>query len=144
MLASGLMLTGLGPGTPMPFLLSAYAVFGFGFAMVSPPIANTAVSEMPAAQAGVAAAVATTSRQAGIALGVAVFGAVTGGWWIVAALGLAVTVLGHLATTEWALATARRTAARLAEREPDPEPAVTNPGSWDGTRRSDRRRFSVI
>jgi MFS family permease len=51
-LASGLMLTGLAPGTSVPFLLSAYAVFGFGFALVSPPIANTAVSGMPLAALG--------------------------------------------------------------------------------------------
>src|SRR5919108_378377 len=55
-LAGGLMLTGLAPATSVPFLLSAYAVFGFGFALVSPPIANTAVSGMPPAQAGGGAA----------------------------------------------------------------------------------------
>src|ERR671922_669794 len=55
-LAGGLMLTGLAPATSMPFLLGAYAVFGFGFALVSPPIANTAVSGMPPAQAGGGAA----------------------------------------------------------------------------------------
>jgi len=126
-LASGLMLTGLAPGTSVPFLLSAYAVFGFGFALVSPPIANTAVSGMPPAQAGVASAVATTSRQVGITLGVAVFGALAGGglgggigrgfaqatrpgWWIVAALGLTVAALGYLTTTGWARDTAWRTA----------------------------------
>jgi EmrB/QacA subfamily drug resistance transporter len=131
-LASGLMLTGLAPGTSVPFLLGAYAVFGFGLALVSPPIAITAVSGMPPAQAGIAAAVATTSRQVGITLGVAVVGAVAGGglgdgiargfaqatrpgWWIVAALGLAVTALGYLTTTGWARDTARRTAQRLEE-----------------------------
>jgi EmrB/QacA subfamily drug resistance transporter len=127
-LASGLMLTRLAPGTSVPFLLGAYAVFGFGFALVSPPIANTAVSGMPPAQAGVAAAVATTSRQVGITLGVAVLGAVAGdgigtgfaydtrpAWWIVAALGLAVAALGYLTTTGWAQETARRTAQRLDE-----------------------------
>ena len=139
-LASGLMLTALAPGTSVAFLLSAYAVFGFGFALVSPAIANTAVSGMPPAQAGVAAAVATTSRQAGITLGVAVLGAVAGaglgdrigrgfahatrpGWWIVAALGLTVAVLGYLTTTGWARDTARRTAERLEEqdlRAPEP------------------------
>ena len=67
-LISGLMLTGLAADTSVPFLLGAYAVFGFGFALTSPPIANTAVSGMPPAQAGVAAAVTTTSRQVGIAL----------------------------------------------------------------------------
>jgi hypothetical protein len=116
----------------VPFLLSAYAVFGFGFALVSPPIANTAVSGMPPAQAGVAAAVATTSRQVGITLGVAVLGAVAAGglgdgigrgfadatrpgWWIVASLGLAVAALGYLTTTAWARDTARRTAQRLED-----------------------------
>ena len=130
-MASGLMLTGLAAGTPVPFVLGAYAVFGFGFALVSPPIANTAVSGMPPAQAGVAAPVATTSRQVGITLGVAVLGAVVGagqgdaigrgfaqatrpGWWIVAALGLAVVALGYRTTTGWARATARRTAERLS------------------------------
>jgi EmrB/QacA subfamily drug resistance transporter len=133
-LAGGLMLTGLAPGTPVPSLLSAFAVFGIGFALVSPPIANTAVSGMPPAQAGVAAAVATTSRQVGITLGVAVLGAVAGsglgggpghgfahatrpGWWIVAALGLVVAVLGYLTTTTWARDTARRTAERLEEHD---------------------------
>ena len=126
-LAAGLMLTGLAPGTSVPFLLGAYAVFGFGFALVSPPIANTAVSGMPPAQAGVAAAVATTSRQVGITLGVAVFGAIVAaggglaqatrpGWWIVAALGLAVAVLGYVTTTGWARESARSTAERLEAR----------------------------
>jgi len=119
-LASGLLMTGLAADTPIPGLLGAYAVFGFGFALVSPPIANTAVSGMPPAQAGVAAAVATTSRQVGMTLGVAVFGAVAAGglasggvtatsacWWLVAALGLAVAALGYLTTTDWARVTAR-------------------------------------
>jgi EmrB/QacA subfamily drug resistance transporter len=128
-LASALMLTGLAPDTPVPLLLCAYALFGLGFALASPPIADTAVSGMPPAQAGVAAAVATTSRQLGMTLGVAVLGAVAGaevgsgigrefaqatrpGWWIVAALGLAAAALGYLTTTSWARETARRTAAR--------------------------------
>jgi MFS family permease len=133
--ASGLMLTSLAPGTPVPYLLGAYAVFGFGFALVSPPIASTAVSGMPPAQAGVASAVATTSRQVGLTLGVAVFGVVAGdgpggqigrgfahatrpGWWIVAALGFTVAALGYLTTTGWARGTARRTAQRLDEPAP--------------------------
>jgi MFS family permease len=130
--ASGVMLTSMAPGTSVPFLLGAYAVFGSGFALVSPPIANTAVAGMPPAQAGVAAAVATTSRQVGITLGVAVLGTVVGsgldgaiargfahatrpGWWIVAALGLVVAALGYVTTSGWALETARRTAERFEE-----------------------------
>jgi len=129
-LASGLMLTGLTPGTSRVALFGAYVIFGLGGGMVNPPITNTAVSGMPPAQAGVAAAVASTSRQVGMTLGVAVVGAVAGGaaglgagidrhfaaathpgWWIVAALGLLVTVLGALSTTRWA----RQTAERIAD-----------------------------
>jgi MFS family permease len=144
-LASGLLLTGLTPGTSVPFLLGAYAMFGFGFALVSPPIAHTAVSGMPPAQAGVAAAVATTSRQAGLTLGVAVLGAVVGGrlgdgigpgfahatrpgWWTVSALGLTIAALGYLTTTPWARDTARHTAASLAEASlPAGERAAADP-----------------
>ena len=133
-LASGLLLTTLTPSTSVGFLFLAYAVFGIGSGLVNPPITNTAVSGMPPAQAGVASAVATTSRQVGIAVGVAVLGAVAGGglagalgpafaeamrpaWWIVAALGLVVAVLGYLSTTGWARTTALRTAERLEEPE---------------------------
>jgi len=158
-LAAGLLLTRLAPGTSVSYLLGAYATLGFGFALVSPPIANTAVSGMPPAQAGVAAAVATTSRQVGMTVGVAVFGAVAAGglggvigrgfvdaarpgWWIVAALGLAVAALGYLTTTRWARHTARRTAERLGE--PDrrcPEPGeraarVPRPAGRDANARS--------
>jgi MFS family permease len=124
---SALMLTDLAPATSLPLLLLAYALFGLGFALVTPSIANTAVAGMPPAQAGVAAAVATTSRQVGITLGVAVFGALVGaaggstgpafatathaGWWTAVALGIVVAALGCLTTTPWA----RRTAARTAE-----------------------------
>jgi EmrB/QacA subfamily drug resistance transporter len=130
-LVSGLMLTELAPATSVPFLLGAFAVFGFGSALVNPPITNTAVSGMPPAQAGVASAVASTSRQVGMTLGVAALGAVAGGglgsgigpgfaaatrpgWWIVAGLGLAVAVLGYVTTTGWARETARRTVERLS------------------------------
>jgi MFS family permease len=140
-LTSGLMLTGLAAGTSVPFLLGAYAVFGLGFALVSLPIANTAVSGMPPAQAGVAAAVATTSRQVGLTLGVAVLGAVAAGglggeigpgfaqatrpgWWIVAALGLAASALGYLTTTAWARDTAQRTAERLERRDSEHRPRL--------------------
>ncbi|MEU8269542.1 MFS transporter [Sphaerisporangium sp. NPDC049002] len=128
--ASGLMLTRLTVTTPIPWLLAGYTVFGFGFAMVNAPVTNTAVSGMPLAQAGVAAAVASTSRQVGQSLGVAVAGSVlafgmTGplregfttaslpGWWIVAGYGAVVLLLGIITTGRWAKSTAERTAARL-------------------------------
>ena len=112
-----------------PVLLAAvYGLFGIGFGMVNPPITNTAVSGMPRAQAGVAAAVASTSRQTGQTFGVAVVGTVVGagavgavgagpagpitglaaGWWVVAGCSAAVAVLGLVATTAWARATIAR------------------------------------
>jgi EmrB/QacA subfamily drug resistance transporter len=98
---AGLLLTTITPTSPIPLLVVAYAAFGIGFGMVNAPITNTAVSGMPKEQAGVAAAIASTSRQVGAALGVASIGAFAGGvagWWIIAGCGAAVAVLG-LATT---------------------------------------------
>ena len=116
-----LLLTGLEPTTPVGRLLIAYLIFGLGFGMVNPPITNTAVSGMPAAQAGVAAAIASTSRLVGISLGVAIIGAIIAaghagtsfaqasraGWWVMTACGLVVVALGIASTTAHALATAR-------------------------------------
>jgi EmrB/QacA subfamily drug resistance transporter len=130
--ASGLMLTQLTATTSYAYLLAAYVIFGLGFGLVNPPITNTAVSGMPPSQAGVAAAVASTSRQVGQTLGVAVVGAVAAGsishalgpgfatathpgWWIITALGVMVLALGVLTTTPWAYATARATAERFRE-----------------------------
>ncbi|KDN85732.1 MFS transporter [Kitasatospora cheerisanensis] len=126
--ASGVLLTRLTADSPALLLLPAYALFGLGFGLVNAPITNSAVSGMPLAQAGVAAAVASTSRQVGQSLGVAVIGTVvTGavaraggfapathaGWWIVTGLGLTVFLLGLVTTTPWAAGTAARVAARF-------------------------------
>jgi EmrB/QacA subfamily drug resistance transporter len=130
--AGSLMLVSLSPHTSLVWLLAAYLVFGLGFGAVNPPITNTAVSGMPPSQAGVAAAVATTSRQIGLTLGVAVVGAVaTAGvhgalhsrlassshpaWWLLGALGAGILALGLAASTTAAQASAKRTAARLHE-----------------------------
>ena len=133
---AGLMLTQITRATAPAYLFVAYAVFGLGSGLVNPPITNTAISGMPPAQAGVAAAVASTSRQVGATLGVAVLGAVgasaaatdfaTGthaGWWIVVVLGIAVVVLGLITTSGWAATTARRTASLFAD--PAPVPVVS-------------------
>jgi EmrB/QacA subfamily drug resistance transporter len=127
LVASMLPLARLTAHTPFWLLSVCYVLFGFGFAMVNSPITNTAVSGMPREQAGVAAAIASTSRQVGGALGVAVLGAVvssaTGGdfaarshagWWIIAALGAVVLTLGLVTTGRWARATTERVAPRPA------------------------------
>ncbi|MEV6946820.1 DHA2 family efflux MFS transporter permease subunit [Streptomyces sp. NPDC051172] len=90
---------------PSYTLLSlTYALFGFGFGFVNAPITDTAVAGLPRAQAGVAAAVAATSRQVGSSLGIAVIGAAIAAgarpaaWWIIAACGLAILVLTTVTT----------------------------------------------
>jgi EmrB/QacA subfamily drug resistance transporter len=109
------MLAGLDAETPLTYVLVAYAIFGVGFGMVNAPITNAAVSGMPRAQAGVAAAIATTSRAVGQTLGVAVVGAIGAGaaWWTLTAGGGVVLILGLLGTTTRARASARRTATEL-------------------------------
>jgi predicted MFS family arabinose efflux permease len=72
--ASAIVLLRLQPSTPYLVLGLAYLVFGFGFGMLNAPVTNAAVAGMPREQAGVAAAVASTSRQVGASLGVAVLG----------------------------------------------------------------------
>jgi EmrB/QacA subfamily drug resistance transporter len=142
--AGGLLLTGVTHTTPLAELLPAYFLFGIGFGMVNPPITNTAVLGMPEAQAGVAAAVASTSRQVGQTLGVAVAGAIAaagalrvgagfvaaGGtvWWLLVGCGAAVIVLGALSTTTRADASARRAAHEAEQRFSSTEPALSRPG----------------
>jgi MFS family permease len=128
--ASMLPLARLSADTPFWLLSVCYVLFGFGFAMVNSPITNTAVSGMPREQAGVAAAIASTSRQVGGALGVAVIGAAVSsgagagagagfaeashaGWWIIVGLGVAVLVLGLVTTGRWARSTTERVAAHI-------------------------------
>ncbi len=119
MAASGVLLAGLDAQSTDWLLFTSYVLFGIGFGLLNAPITNTAVSGMPRAQAGVAAAVASTSRQVGQSLGVAVLGAAlaaglhTAAWWIIAGCGAAVLGLGLLTTGRWARGTAERTAAAL-------------------------------
>ncbi len=141
MTAGSLMLVGLTASTPLGLLLAAYAIFGIGFGSVNPPITYTAVSGMPDNQAGVAAAVASTSRQVGQALGVAITGSVLGtavashahselssashaAWLLIAGCGVAVLGLGVGSTGAWAVRTARICSEQMSrEAPPDPVPA---------------------
>ncbi len=135
MTASAVLFAGFEAETSGVSRFIGYALFGIGFGFVNAPITNTAVSGMPRAQARFAAAVASTSRQLGQTLGVAVVGAVLAsgvsassyketfvsaarpGWWILVACGLAVLVLGAVTSGVWARRTAERTADQLASVE---------------------------
>jgi EmrB/QacA subfamily drug resistance transporter len=142
---SAITLTRLEVGTSAVSLVVSYLLFGAGFGLVNAPITNTAMSGMPRAQAGVAAAIASTSRQVGSSLGVAVIGSVVVsalvgslrigfasashvGWWVIAGCGLAVMALGLLTTGGWARRTAERVAAGL---QPAPERSGARPAPND-------------
>jgi len=128
---SGFLLTRLDAATPFALLIFAYVSFGIGFGFVNAPITNTAVSGMPRAQAGLAAAVASTSRQVGASLGVALSGTLAsvrarvGGeefarathsfFWLVVAAGFLVICLALLSNGGWARASVRKIAALLDE-----------------------------
>jgi EmrB/QacA subfamily drug resistance transporter len=127
MAVGAFILTRLGAHTSLTQLLAAYVVFGIGFGSVNAPITNSAVSGMPKEQAGVAGAVASTSRQIGSSLGVAVTGSLitssTAGfttashaaWAVVAGCGIAVFLVGLASTGRWAVGTADRTRALLLD-----------------------------
>ncbi|HEX3771157.1 MAG TPA: DHA2 family efflux MFS transporter permease subunit [Polyangiaceae bacterium] len=135
MALAGLLLTDLRVETSMQRLILDYGVFGVGLGLVNAPITNTAVSGMPRAQAGLAAAVASTSRQVGAALGVAIAGSIAGGgqrtarsadfaqatrpvWWLVVGYGVTILLLGLASTGARARESARRVAYLLDEPEP--------------------------
>ena len=126
MMAGALMLTQLSDSDTVSFLLLAYTIFGVGFGMVNPTISAIAVSGMPPSQVGVAAAIASASRQVGAMLGIAIVGTIvstsrTHGadlsrathpiWWTMAGCGVVIALLGLLTNTPWALDTARTVAS---------------------------------
>jgi EmrB/QacA subfamily drug resistance transporter len=129
-LLSTWMLTRLSVDTPILLIMLAYVLFGVGLGMVNPAITNNAVAGMPLSQAGVAAAIASTGRQVGAALGVAVAGTVVNMshargsdftqathpiWWIMTACGAIILLLGWASNTPWAHATTAYVTSLLAE-----------------------------
>ncbi|MFE9253611.1 MFS transporter [Streptomyces sp. NPDC006879] len=134
--SSGLLFALLTAETSTPLLFTGYVLFGIGFGVVNAPITNTAVTGMPRAQAGVAAAVASTSRQTGQTLGVALIGAIlaagvhSGGvaqefttaaqpaYWVITGCGLLVLVMGAVTTGAWGQRTAARTSAKFETPKP--------------------------
>jgi EmrB/QacA subfamily drug resistance transporter len=112
----------LGPTAPLPFVLAVFVLFGIFLGCVNPPITNSAVSGMPRSMAGVASSLASTGRQIGTTLGVAISGAVVGPslaagavaftgaehgiWWLVLGLGAGIAALGLVSTGPWARRTA--------------------------------------
>lgn len=114
--AGGLAISTLDLATPLVQIIFALAGCGIAMGFINTPITNAAVSGMPRSQAGVASGLASTSRQVGATLGIALSGSIVGVaaddprfahathpfWWVVVAGGVAVVALGILATNAWA------------------------------------------
>ncbi|MCW2687359.1 MAG: drug resistance transporter, EmrB/QacA subfamily [Mycobacterium sp.] len=128
--AATLMLAGLTVTAPVWAVVAIFAVFGAGFAMANAPITTAAVSGMPTDRAGAASAVASTSRQVGVSIGVALCGSLAGAaltastaqytadarplWLMCAMLGLGITALGIWSTSRRAIRSAERLAPLIA------------------------------
>lgn len=132
------------PATPLVLVLATYLLFGMFQGTINPPITNTAVSGMPRSMAGVATSLASSGRQTGTTLGVAIAGTILGSvrggtaftdsehgvWWLVFGLGLGILALGLISTGTWAKDTAARASALFEEVDrarpaPNPVPHVT-------------------
>jgi EmrB/QacA subfamily drug resistance transporter len=137
--AGGILLAFVTATSPAWYVMVSCMTLGFGMGWVNAPITNSAVAGMPRARAGTAAGIASTSRQVGSSLGVAVVGSIlTAGlhgpiargfaaatrpaWWLVAAMGVVVLALA-LATTGRAGNASAARAAELIERAEGPVPA---------------------
>ncbi len=113
-------------------LFTGYVLIGIGLGFINAAITITAVAGMPRSQAGVAAAITSTSRQVGQSLGVAVIGSVIAdhlsrivagpaftdasrmSWWIISGFGLTALMLAVTTTGKWGRALAERTAQSIA------------------------------
>lgn len=129
--------------TPLILVLPIYILIGIFLSMVNPPITNTAVSGMPRSMAGVAGALASTGRQTGTALGVAIAGVIIGPaltrgdlayiaaahhvWGIVSALGVGLVLLAFFSTGSRAKSTAVAAAARFSQLDRGPATAPPRP-----------------
>jgi EmrB/QacA subfamily drug resistance transporter len=147
-----LMSVRIGVDTALPYVLACYVAFGIGQGMVNAPITNTTVSGMPRSHAGVAAAVATTSRNIGTSLGVAIVGSILSSHisasiaddftrasrpalLLIAGLGLSVVAVGAVTTSGWA----RRTTDGIAHLFGEDESASALGGDLGDTRARARR-----
>ena len=124
---AGLLLLRLAADTPWAYLIASYMIFGLGAGLLNAPITNSAVAGMPRSQAGVAAAIASTSRQVGTSLGVAILPAVTyaglgaahgdfarasrPAWAITAVIGVVLAAVALVIGSRWAVRSQGKVAA---------------------------------
>jgi EmrB/QacA subfamily drug resistance transporter len=71
-----LLMSGIGAGDEWTTLLGGFLVLGAGTGLLNPVIADVAVSVVPKEKSGMAAGINDTFRQVGVAVGIAVWGAI--------------------------------------------------------------------
>lgn len=135
---AALTLAFLEPDTSMGLLLAVFLVYGIAQGLLNAPITTTAVSGMPLSQSGSAAAIASTSRQVGTSLGVALAGTLTGigasatlgadytadthrMWWTIVGIAALIFAMAWLANSRLGLRSRERVAHLLTD-EPSTSP----------------------
>ncbi len=71
-----LLMSGIDAGSEWTTLLGGFLLLGSGVGLLNPVIADVAVSVVPKEQSGMAAGINDTFRQVGVAVGIAVWGAI--------------------------------------------------------------------
>ena len=71
-----LLMSGIGAGSEWTTLLGGFLVLGAGVGLLNPVIGDVALSVVPKERSGMAAGINDTFRQVGVAVGVAVWGAI--------------------------------------------------------------------
>jgi hypothetical protein len=71
-----LLMSGIEPGDTWTTLLPGFLVAGIGVGLLNPVVADVALSVVPKERSGMAAGINDTFRQVGVAVGVAVWGAI--------------------------------------------------------------------
>jgi predicted MFS family arabinose efflux permease len=102
----GVASLGIGPAPPLPLMLATYLFFGVSQGTVNAPITNSAVAGMPRSMAGLATSLASTGRQVGVTLGVAIAGTVAGSrpasaygiWLMVVGIGVGIVLIALVST----------------------------------------------
>lgn len=140
-LVAGALSVASGPEPSGLELLLAYVLLGTGMGWMNPAITTIAVAGMPLEQAGLVAGIASTTRQFGLALGVAVVGSVIAsqvevagsgdfaaaadaGWAIIGAFGFVALCVGLGTSGVWGRRVAACNRSQM-ELEESPEEAAS-------------------
>lgn len=140
-LAGGLfLLSTLGATSGLGILLPALIVSGFGIGLTTAPVTAAALDFAPAEEAGVRAGILNTSRMIGLAVGIALMGAIVSARWPGGLAGAAIDPdafvdglsIAFVVNAAMALVAAALAAATIARRPPATVPSPSERGHRSG------------